>query len=127
MEDMRGDMSAVWDSFKVDLEAHLQRFDGAVVSAFDNVVRVALTTDANVPGATNDTAMRTLAATLGHRKDLILYHIEKANESFDSELSSLHTNAFSSIRTAFIGRLLESTYHAANMDYGKTAPTLSVY
>ncbi|KAF2194396.1 hypothetical protein K469DRAFT_495226, partial [Zopfia rhizophila CBS 207.26] len=120
MEGMKGDMSAVWDSFAVDLEAHLERINGAVVQAFGNVLRVALSTAANEPGAANNTrsAMRTLATTLRHRKDLTLYGIEKACESFHSELSSLHTDAFSSIRTAFIGKLMENTYHAANLEYG---------
>jgi hypothetical protein len=124
MEGMKGDMSAVWDSFAVDLEAHLERINGAVVQAFGNVLRVALSTGANEPGAANNTrsAMRTLAATLHHRKDLTVYGIENASESFHSELSSLHTDAFSSIRTAFIGKLMENTYHEANMEYGK--PTL---
>jgi hypothetical protein len=130
MEGMKGDMSAVCDSFAVDLEAHLERINGAVVQAFDNVLRVALSTGANEPGAANNTrsAMRTLAAILHHRKDLTLYGIEEASESFHSELSSLHTDAFSSIRTAFIGKLMENTYHEANMEYGKPAlllPALS--
>ncbi|RYO81753.1 hypothetical protein DL764_009715 [Monosporascus ibericus] len=106
--------------FALDLEAHLERINGAVVQAFNNVLRVALSTGTNEPGAANNTrsAMRTLAATLRHRKDLTLYGIEEASESFHSELSSLHTDAFSSIRTAFIGKLMENTYHAANMEYG---------
>lgn len=121
MEGMKGDMSAVWDSFAVDLEAHLERINGAVVQAFDSILRIALSTGANEPGAANNTrsAMRTLAATMHHRKDLTLYGIERAGESFHSELSSLHTDAFSSIRTAFLGKLMENTYHAANMEYGK--------
>ncbi|RYO90874.1 hypothetical protein DL766_001625 [Monosporascus sp. MC13-8B] len=120
MEGMKGDMSAVWDSFAVNLEAHLERINGAVVQAFDNALRAALSTGANEHGAANNTrsAMQSLAATLCHRKDLTLYGIEEASESFHSELSSLHTDAFSSIRTAFIGKLMENTYHAANMEYG---------
>ncbi|RYP50632.1 hypothetical protein DL768_003914 [Monosporascus sp. mg162] len=120
MEGMKSDMSAVWDSFAVDLEAHLERINGVVIQAFDKVLRVVLSTGTNEPGAANNTrsAMRTLAATLRHRKDLTLYGIEKAGESFHSELSSLRTDAFSSIRTAFIGKLMENTYHAANMEYG---------
>jgi hypothetical protein len=129
IESMKGDMSAVWDSFAVDLEAHLERING-VVQAFGNALSVALSTGANEPDAANNTrsAMRTLAATLRHRKELTLYGIEKASESFHSELSSLHTDTFSSIRTAFIGKLMENTYHAANMEYGKPAlllPALS--
>ncbi|KAF2462919.1 uncharacterized protein BDR25DRAFT_298822 [Lindgomyces ingoldianus] len=120
MEGMKGDMSAVWDGFAVDLEAHLERINGAVVQTFGNALGVALSAGTNRPGAANNawSALRTLANTLGHRKDLTLYGIEKASESFHSELLSLHTDAFSSIRTAFIGKLMENTYHAANMEYG---------
>ncbi|RYP01347.1 hypothetical protein DL765_010864 [Monosporascus sp. GIB2] len=120
MEGMKSDMSAVWESFVVDLEAHLERINGAVVQAFDNILGVALSTGANEPDAANNTrsAMRTLAATLRHRKDLTLSGIEEASEIFHSKLSSLHADAFSSIRTAFIGKLMENTYHAANMEYG---------
>lgn len=130
MQGMQGDMSTVWDSFAVDLEAHLDQINGLVVQAFDNVLRVVLSTGANEPVAANNTrsVMRTLAGTLRHRKDLTLYGIEEAGDSFYSELSSLHTDAFSSIRTAIIGRLMENTYHAANMEYGKPAspvPALS--
>lgn len=64
-------------------------------------------------------ALRTLTGTLRHRKDLILYGVENAAEHFHSELSSLRTDAFSSIRTAFVGQLMEDTYHAANMEYGE--------
>lgn len=127
MESMQNDMTTVWDSFTVEVNAHIERVDGAVTRAFDRVIRTALSTgDVNAEArAGNDTlsAMRTLGATLGHRKDLVLYEIEKASEKFETDLSSLHTDAFSSIRTAFIGKLLEATYHAANMDYGKSTPS----
>jgi len=123
MESMTDDMSAIWDSFEVDIEAHLERINDAVVQAFGNALTAASSIGANEPGAANNTrsAMRTLAATLCHRKDLTLNGIEKACESFNSGLSSFHTDAFSSIRTAFIGKLMESTYRAANIEYGKPA------
>lgn len=124
MDGMNGDMSPVWHSFVVNLEAHLERINEAVAQAFSNARRIALSTCENEPGAANNSrsAMRTLAATLHHREDRTLNGIEEENESFHSELSSLHTDAFSSIRTAFIGKLMETTYHAANMDHGKAAP-----
>ena len=126
MESMNDDMSTLWDSFEVDIEAHLERVNATVVQAFGNALTVASSIGANEPGTANNTgsAMRTLATTLCHRKDLAHHGIEETSESFNSELSSFHTDAFSSIRTAFIGKLMESTYHAANMEYGKPAPLL---
>ncbi|KAF2688370.1 hypothetical protein K458DRAFT_414140 [Lentithecium fluviatile CBS 122367] len=120
MGGMKGDMSIVWDSFAVDLDAHLDRINGAVIQAFHNVLEFALSAGAAEPRAALNarSAMHTLADTLRHRQYLTVYGIEKASESFHSELSCLHTNAFSSIRTAFTGRLMHNTYHAANMDYG---------
>jgi hypothetical protein len=122
MEGMNGDMSAVWDSFAVDLETRLDRVNGVVAQAFRRACRVALSTRANEPGVARP--MQILAAMLRRREDRTLYGIEEANENFQSDLSSLNTNVFSSIRTAFIGQLMENTYHAANIDYGIPAPIL---
>jgi hypothetical protein len=118
---MTAHMSPIWKRFETDLEAHLQQIDSAVHQSFDEAYGIASSTDADEPSATNSnrSEMLTLAGTLRHRETLALYGIEKACDSFHSAMSSLRTDAFSSIRTAFIGRLLEDTYHAANMEYGE--------
>ncbi|KAJ4363420.1 hypothetical protein N0V83_009713 [Neocucurbitaria cava] len=123
---MKDDMSTVWDSFEHDLQAHLDQLKQLVLEAFTKVLTIALATagDANAPTASTDnttqrSAMRILAATLLHRADIVLHGLEKAQDTFfSSSLSSLHTDIFSSVRTAFIGKLMETTYHAANMEYG---------
>ena len=120
MKAMKDNMSPVWDSFAVDLKADLQQINGAVIQAFDNGIRFVSAIEP-CEANNNRSAMRALAATLHHRKDLVLYSIEKANESFQYELCSLRTDAFSSIRTAFIGKIMEDTYHSANMEYGRPA------
>lgn len=114
------EFAPVWDNFLSNIEAHFKQLNDAVVRALGNVLKVASSTCTNEVVTTDNTrsAMRTFAATLRHRKDLILYGIETAIESFHSELSSLHTDTFSSARTAFIGKIMEDSYHAANMEYG---------
>jgi hypothetical protein len=111
MRSMKSDMSAAWDNFLLGLDAHLELISGEVDEAFDTVLEVALSTNANEPGVTNNTrsAMRTLANALHHRQDLALHGIERANEIFQSELRSLQTDAFSSIRTAFITQQIWTT------------------
>jgi hypothetical protein len=118
---MTADMSDVWNSFVLDLEAQLERIDGAIIQSFDDVFDIALAAGTREPGAASNTrpAMQTFAANMRHRKDLTLYGIEQAVDSFHSNLTSLKSDAFSSVRTAFIGRLMERTYHAANIEYGE--------
>jgi uncharacterized protein (DUF2252 family) len=45
--------------------------------------------------------------------------IDQAMESFVSDLRSLRADTLTGARTAFIGKLMEATYHAANMEHGK--------
>ncbi|KAK2766946.1 hypothetical protein FQN54_006261 [Arachnomyces sp. PD_36] len=122
MASMNDDMSPLWRSFVLDLAAHLDRLDAAVTQTFSNARRIALSTCENGPAAAANNSrsmMRTLAATLHHREDRILDGLEEESENFDSKISSFHTDAFSSIRTAFIGKLMETTYyHAASVEYG---------
>jgi hypothetical protein len=121
MAGMNGDMSDVWESLARDLRIYLEDVNNPVIEAFDNAFEIAMSTGVDEPSAANNrrSGMRALAATLVARKDLMVHGIENSTESFESELSSLKTNALSSIRTAFLGRLMETTYHGANMEYGK--------
>lgn len=117
MEAMNGDMIEVWDSFMVDLNVHLDCLNASIKQAFDDSLGIACSIEANNTRLT----LQTLAATLHHRKELALDAIDLARECFHQDIATFHTDAFSSIRTAFIGKLLEGTYHAANMEYGKSA------
>ncbi|CAO2651427.1 Nn.00g039970.m01.CDS01 [Neocucurbitaria sp. VM-36] len=117
---MKDDMSNVWDSFVLDLDIHLQEIKDAIAEIFGKALAVALSTEANDPSAASNprSAMRTLATNLRHREDLTLHSFETAQETFSSQLFYFHTDVFSSIRSAFIGQLMENAYHAANMEYG---------
>jgi hypothetical protein len=120
IQGMTGDLSAIWNSLTSDLDDEIQRVNTTTNLAFDKVLRIAASTRANRSGATNDTrsAMRTFASNLVHREHLTRYGIEKATETFELKLSSLRADALSSVRTGLIGQIMESAYHAANMEYG---------
>ncbi|KAH8732134.1 hypothetical protein GQ44DRAFT_767167 [Phaeosphaeriaceae sp. PMI808] len=117
---MGDDMSAVWDNFRDELDAQLEQTKDAISQSFNKILRIALSASSNGSRGPNNSrsAIQTLAATLRYREDLTTHGFEQAVESFYSELSMLLTDAFSSIRTAFIGQLMEHAYHAANMEYG---------
>lgn len=128
MKGFKHDMSLVWDSFEVDVGAQLERINEAVTQGFDNIRKIALSTYENEPGATKNSqsAMQTLVGVLRRRQHVTLCGIVKASEDFDSNLYSLYTDAFKHIRTAFIGKLMEGTYHAANLEYGKPLVLASI-
>jgi hypothetical protein len=122
---MTSDLSAVWDSFATDLDVEIKRINTATSQTFTEVHRIASSARQNVSRATNNTgsAMRTFASNLMHREHLTRSGVQLATETFESKLSSLRADALSSVRSAFIGRLMEDTYHAANMEYGKPNTT----
>ncbi|KAF2026367.1 hypothetical protein EK21DRAFT_115930 [Setomelanomma holmii] len=120
IQGMTTDLSAVWDSFAVDLDTGIERVNTAAVHIYAKVFEIAASPAENRSRETDDigSAMRTLASNLLHREHLTRYGIEKVTETFESNLSSLRSDTLSSVRTALIGKLMEGTYHAANMDYG---------
>jgi hypothetical protein len=122
MQGMKGDLSDIWNSFASDLDDEIELVNTATSEAFSKVLRIAASTRVNESGVPRDTrsAMRTFASNLVHREHLTRYGVEKATETFESKLSSLRADALSSVRTAFIGQIMEATYHAANMEYGKS-------
>jgi hypothetical protein len=119
---MSTDLSAVWNSFASDLDDEIELVNITTSQIFERVLRLAVSTRTNETRVTRDTrsAMRTFAANLVHREHLTRYGIEKATETFESDLSSLRADVLSSVRTALIGQIMEATYHAANMEYGKS-------
>jgi hypothetical protein len=120
MDRMKNDMSAVWTEFANDVETQLEGTNQSVDQAFTKALETALLAQKNSRAAESTrNAMRTIARILRHRKDLAVHGIEQAIENFTYELSTLHTDIFSFIRTAFIGNVMERAYHAANMEHGK--------
>ncbi|KAF2278876.1 uncharacterized protein EI97DRAFT_372095 [Westerdykella ornata] len=114
MKSMKDDMSTDWDNFKSNVEAQVKAIEKAVAEAFDNSFKIAR------DAADSLSAMETFADTLRHRKFLIRHGIKRAYEKeFQEELSSLDTDAFSPCETAFIGQLMEDTYHKAALESGK--------
>jgi hypothetical protein len=123
MQTMTTDLSTVWDSFADNLDVEIECINTATDQIFARIIRLASSARGNETRAThnNGSAMRTFVSNLIRREQLTRYGIDRANETFESKLSSLRTDALSSVRTAFIGGLMERTYHAANMEYGKPA------
>lgn len=121
------DMSIVWNSFALDLTTHLENIDAPFRQGLDESLAMALSASTSEPG-TNSTgsAMRSLAVILQHRRELTVHGIEQAIEAFHDELNSLHRDAFRSARTTFVGQLMETSYHAANMEYGTPAILLGI-
>jgi hypothetical protein len=93
------------------------------VQVYARLLEIATSPTLHNSGATDGIgiAMRTLASNLLHREHLMRYGIDQATETFESNLSSLRGDVLSSVRTAFIGKLTEEAYHAANIDYGNCA------
>lgn len=120
---MTTDLSAVWDSFAVDIDTETESVNTAVVQTYAKVLEIAAPLAENRSIAIDDIgpAMRTFSSNLLHREHLTRYGIEQVLETFVSNHSSLRTDTLSSVRTASIGKLMESTYHAAQMEYGKSA------
>ncbi|EDU46388.1 conserved hypothetical protein [Pyrenophora tritici-repentis Pt-1C-BFP] len=117
---MKTDMVNVWTNLALDLEVRVQDLLGAIADAFENVLGIVSSQDeadsnvANIPRP----VVQTLFETLNHRKDLALYGTEDAIEEFHDKLLELKTDALAPVQTAFIGRYMQDTYHAANMEYG---------
>lgn len=120
---MTKDLTAVWDSFVCELNPEIKRVSTAVLQTYAKICKIAASPAANGSRATEDTgiAMRTFALTLLRRERLICEGIEQAIEAFVSALISLRTDTVTSIKTAFIAKLMKDTYHAANIEHGNPA------
>jgi hypothetical protein len=116
---MRTDMQPVWDKFTVDVvETQLADLSATIAQVFAAILTIASPPDAELHFRSS---MRTLTTVTVHRRGLVVSGIEQALETLHSALSSLSTNAFSRLRTAYIGKLMEETYHAAAMEYGMSS------
>ncbi|KAH7084158.1 hypothetical protein FB567DRAFT_528499 [Paraphoma chrysanthemicola] len=121
--DMAIDLTTVWDSFSVELATKIESFNDTTMQIYEKVLEGLSSPAANGSRALQDcgSSIRTLASNLMHREHLTHRGIEEVTEAFDSKLSSLRADTLSSVRTAFIGKHMESTYHAANMEYGSNS------
>jgi hypothetical protein len=121
MQHMKNDMTNVWTNVTVGLETHLERLVEAIDDAFENVLPIVMSQDAAKSDVANipRSVAQTFVDILHHRKDLALHGTEDAMEEFRHELLTLGTDALAPVLTSFIGRYMQDTYHAANMEYGK--------
>jgi hypothetical protein len=117
----------VWDKFVVSLTAEMKHVKKASLQTYGDVIKVASSTAETKSPANNDIVlvMGTFASNLIHRKHLLEYSIDDAMDSFVSDLRSLGADTLSPAKTAFIGKLMNDTYHAANMECGKLLPDSS--
>jgi hypothetical protein len=106
-------MDSIWDEFVDDLDTHLVRINIAIADAFTAVLNITSTTNLR-------SALRTFASVLRHRRQLALSAVDHVVEILESDLDSLRSDTVSPVQTAYIGQLMESTYHAANMEFGKS-------
>ncbi|KAH6642927.1 hypothetical protein C7974DRAFT_301862 [Boeremia exigua] len=114
MAQMKSDMIDIWSDFAADNDDHLQDSLDKLGEDFEDVVSV----DRSELGIKSRSVARVLHGILDHRKDLVLYGIEDAIEEYRRGLRYLETDALAPVRTSFMGKLMEDTYHAANMEYG---------
>lgn len=64
----------------------------------------------------------TLLKTLRLRETVLRYNITKCVETFQSQLQTSQTDAFSSIRTSIFGQLVDPIYRLANREHGESIP-----
>ncbi|KAH7406760.1 hypothetical protein DE146DRAFT_404176 [Phaeosphaeria sp. MPI-PUGE-AT-0046c] len=119
VQGMTADLRTFWNSFTADVETEIERVGAVVTQTFTEIIQIAVSVAAGISRA-NDTGsgMRTFAANLQHRERLVSYGIEQVAEDSASKLLALRADAVAHVRTSFIGRLMEATYHAANIDFG---------
>ena len=116
---MTADLPDFWTSFEVDVDAEVARVSAFVTQAFIDIIQIATSIGATMSRADETgSAMRTFAANLRHRERLISYGVKQVTDDFETKLSALRADTLSFVRTSFIGRLVENTYHAANMEHG---------
>lgn len=113
IQQMVRDLAIPWQELRSMLESSLER----------DIKFIRDLMDSNMDYAENQLQHSleladTLGRTMRSRQHLLLADIEKASEDFEDGLDVLRTDAFSSLRTAFIGRLMEESYSRCNRDSG---------
>ncbi|OQV10816.1 hypothetical protein CLAIMM_14754 isoform 3 [Cladophialophora immunda] len=105
-------LATPWRTLQQDLQASQDDLLDAIDGCFDSVIALSDSTD----GTTR--SLRTLNRTMRHRQALLLSAVEELEDNFQSDLSILRTDAFSGIRTSFIGQLMEVSYTRTIQEQG---------
>jgi len=114
IEEMASDLAAPWQELKLNMRNSLERDNLFIQDLMDNAIE-SIETELQDSSDSVDT----LCQTLESHERLLLADLEQACEKFEAELSTLRTDAFSGIRTSFIGRLMEQSYSRCNNEKGR--------
>lgn len=120
MVHMKRDMTEVWARFVGDQEQNLQQALDSIKDIFESMLRNDMPGNFTGPDVDNisRSMVRTLAEIRDHRKDIVLCGTQNAIEEFRFELLELETDALGSVRTSFIGNIMDYYYHEAILRCG---------
>ncbi|KAE9378390.1 hypothetical protein N431DRAFT_400024 [Stipitochalara longipes BDJ] len=113
IEQMVRDLATPWLELRSQLLISLERESQSIKDLMDDSMEY---TDNQLEHSLE--LADTLGETMRSRQHLLLADIEQACENFETELSLLRTDAFSGLRTSFIGELMKESYEECNRDYG---------
>ncbi|KIY02880.1 uncharacterized protein Z520_01345 [Fonsecaea multimorphosa CBS 102226] len=105
-------LATPWRTFRQNLQASQDNLLNTIDDCFDCAIALSDSTDATAR------SMRTLTMTMRHRQALLIAAVENLEDGFQSDLSVLRTDAFSGIRSSFIGQLMESAYNRTIQESG---------
>jgi hypothetical protein len=111
----------IWQEFEEQLKAKLKDINDTIKKVFDQIVRIvsSIATSAVISDRVIRSTVKTFLGNLLHRQDLTLADVKKTIKEFGPRLTEFHRDAFSPLKTAIIGTLMEGTYHKANLQSGK--------
>ncbi|CAI6334688.1 unnamed protein product [Periconia digitata] len=119
MTAMVDDMTPEWDKFSKLINETLDEIKGFVKESFTTAISEAPTRAQMFNSRGMQSTSSPLVHTLRHRQRLAMRGIENIIDDFmDERLGRLRTDALSPVHTAFIGELMNGSYHAANMESG---------
>ncbi|PVH91907.1 hypothetical protein DM02DRAFT_544867, partial [Periconia macrospinosa] len=120
MKGMVAEMMPKWNDFASNNDSALAQTQRSVRSSFTTAVDIALGKVHTNHSREMQSTFLPLVEILRKRQRLSVHGVEYAIDEFiNTSLERLRTDALSSVRTAYIGKLMERTYHAANLDYGR--------
>ncbi|KAI0867597.1 hypothetical protein GGS24DRAFT_485128 [Hypoxylon argillaceum] len=114
IQKMTDDLSPPWEQLQINLD---QQSDG-IFQSIDNFFSWAdQFLDAELDSS-RDTAV-SIKSTLSSQKRVLRSDIEKILDNLQGDLRTLRTDVFSSIRTSFIGKIMENEYDKARRQSGR--------
>jgi hypothetical protein len=121
MKAMTDTMKPIWQEFEKQLRSKLKDINDAIMQAFEKIVGIVsnIATGAVIPDRVVRSTVETFLGNLLHRQGLAQSNVKKAIKEFGPSLTKLHSDAFSPVRSAIIGTLMEVTYRRANLVRGK--------